>query len=59
MTGYTVHSGTTIKFSESWDRIFQEGAAKSIKAKKSPRKKPASTTAKAKVRVQRPVKKKR
>jgi hypothetical protein len=25
MTGYTVHSGTTIKFSESWDRIFEGG----------------------------------
>ena len=59
MTGYTVHTGTTIKFSESWDRIFQEGAAKSAKTEKSPKKKPASGTAKAKARVKRVVKKKR
>ena len=24
MTGYTVHTGSTIKFSTSWDRIFSE-----------------------------------
>ncbi len=59
MTGYTVHSGTTIKFSESWDRIFQEGAAKSTKAKKSPKKTPASGTTKAKALRKRAVKKKR
>ncbi len=29
MTGYTVHSGTTIKFSESWDRIFEGGKSSS------------------------------
>lgn len=57
MTGYTVHTGTTIKFSESWDRIFQEHAAKSTKTEKSPKKKPVSRTAKA--RVKRAVKKKR
>ena len=33
MTGYTVHSGTTIKLSEGWDRIFEERAAKSAKGK--------------------------
>ena len=32
MTGYTVHTGSTEKFSEGWDRIF--GGTK----KKSPRK---------------------
>lgn len=26
MTGYTVHSGTTIQFSEGWDRIFESPA---------------------------------
>ena len=50
MTGYTVHSGTTIKFSEGWDRVFQERAAK---------KKTSSGTAKAKVRAKRAAKKKR
>ncbi|WP_010587003.1 hypothetical protein [Schlesneria paludicola] len=23
MTGYTVHTGTSLKFSSGWDRIFQ------------------------------------
>lgn len=59
MTGYTVHSGTTIKFSESWDRIFQERAAKAAKVEKSPKKKSVSGPAKAKARVKRAVKKKR
>ena len=59
MTGYTVHSGTTIKFSESWDRIFQERAGKSATTKKSSKKKPVSGTATAKARVKRAAKKKR
>ena len=24
MTGYTVHTGSTIKFSSGWDRVFEE-----------------------------------
>ncbi len=32
MTGYTVHTGTTIKFSESWDRIFEGGESSSSRA---------------------------
>lgn len=59
MTGYTVHTGTTIKFSESWDRIFQTGNAKSAQPQKSPKKKPVSGTAKAKARMKRAAKKKR
>lgn len=59
MTGYTVHTGTTIKFSESWDRIFQERTAKPAKTERSPKKKPVSQPAKAKARVKRAVKKKR
>lgn len=35
MTGYTVHTGTTIKFSEGWDRIFEERAGKASTTKKS------------------------
>ena len=27
MTGYTVHTGSTIKFSTSWDRIFSDSKA--------------------------------
>lgn len=61
MTGYTVHSGTTVKFSESWDRIFSEQSTKS--AKGSGKKTSASATAKgkakAKARVKRSAKKKR
>ena len=62
MTGYTVHSGTTIKFSEGWDRVFQERAAKSAKSQKtekSSKKTAASAPAKAKARAKRAVKKKR
>ena len=59
MTGYTVHSGTTIKFSESWDRIFPAGTAKSETEKKSPKKKTANGSAKANVRAKRAAKKKR
>lgn len=56
MTGYTVHSGTTIKFSEGWDRVFQEGAAKT---KNLGKKATSRGTAKAKTRVKRAAKKKR
>lgn len=59
MTGYTVHTGTTIKFSESWDRIFQKGAATPARPKKAPKKKLASGSATAKARSKRAVKKKR
>ncbi len=37
MTGYTVHTGSTEKFTDGWDRIFTG-------AKKKPRKKPATTS---------------
>jgi len=36
MTGYTVHTGSTEKFSNGWDRIFQQAAKKP--AKKQPEK---------------------
>jgi hypothetical protein len=49
MTGYTVHSGTTIKFSESWDRIFEGGEssarAESAKATKMGRAKQSKLAA--------------
>ncbi len=41
MTGYTVHTGTSKKFSSGWDRIFgdpAEGGGKSGKSKKSGKK---------------------
>ncbi len=45
MTGYTVHTGSNIKFSGGWDNIFggkKKPAAKSASAEKSATKKPAS-----------------
>jgi hypothetical protein len=42
MTGYTVHTGTTVKFSGGWDRIFSGKKAK----KKTPGK-PAKQLASA------------
>ena len=58
MTGYTVHSGTTIKFSEGWDRIFEERAARSAKgkAKKASVSGAAKGPAKQKARVKRAAK---
>lgn len=57
MTGYTVHTGSTKKFSSGWDRIFsgdksgESGApalpSGSRSAKKSASKKPAKKTASA------------
>jgi hypothetical protein len=58
MTGYTVHSGTTIKFSEGWDRIFEERAANSPKdkSKKTSVSGSAQGKAKGKVRAKRAAK---
>jgi hypothetical protein len=39
MTGYTVHTGTTVKFSDGWDKIFSKGAKKKPAAAKSTAKK--------------------
>jgi len=38
MTGYTVHTGSSVKFSEGWDKIFS----------KSPKKKPSGAKSAAK-----------
>jgi hypothetical protein len=35
MTGYTVHTGSTVQFSEHWDVIFAKSAAKKTAAKKT------------------------
>ena len=49
MTGYTVHTGTTMKFSESWDRIFEGGGSssrtESVKATKTRRAKQSKLAA--------------
>lgn len=50
MTGYTVHSGTTIKFSEGWDQIFQTSKAQPAK-KASAKKKAVSGAAKGRAKA--------
>lgn len=51
MTGYTVHTGSTEKFSEGWDQIFKSG--------KKPAKKAVPAAAQAESASQAPVKKTR
>jgi len=43
MTGYTVHTGSSVKFSNGWDKIFAKGAKKKPTSPKTARRK---TTAK-------------
>ncbi len=45
MTGYTVHTGTSIKFSDGWDKIFAKGAKKKSPAAKAGAKKTQATKA--------------
>lgn len=33
MTGYTVHTGSSEKFSEGWDQIFKQGQKKAAAKK--------------------------
>jgi hypothetical protein len=56
MTGYTVHTGSTVKFSEGWDQIFRtKGHAKSpAKGSKPAKKKSASKAAAKKARGRKP-----
>lgn len=54
MTGYTVHTGTSKKFTEGWDNIFDSKKSAGKKAgtkKKSAKKQKKSVTAKAKSAV--------
>ena len=52
MTGYTVHTGSTVKFSGGWDHIFsgkkpaKSAAAKASGKKKGPAKKSPAKSAK-------------
>jgi hypothetical protein len=51
MTGYTVHTGSTVKYSTGWDNIFSgAGGRKSPSAKKNAAKTPAAKSAKKKSR---------
>ena len=45
MTGYTVNTGSTVKYSEGWDQIF--GASKPAPAKPTKGKKPSPAAKKA------------
>jgi len=56
MTGYTVHTGSTVKFSDGWDNIFSGASGKETKrttkrSKKAVAKRPA--VAKKGVKAQR------
>jgi hypothetical protein len=56
MTGYTVHTGSTVKFSDGWDNIFGGASGKKTrklarKPKKAAPKKP--TIAKKRAKAQR------
>lgn len=42
MTGYTVHTGSSEKFSQGWDSIFKKRAGKKTAAKKTPKAKAAA-----------------
>jgi hypothetical protein len=42
MTGYTVHTGSTEKFADGWDRIFRQRSAAKPSTAKKPRKANAS-----------------
>ena len=46
MTGYTVHTGSTEKFSNGWDRIFKKTAGKAARAEKKAGKKTPRATRK-------------
>lgn len=47
MTGYTVHTGSTVKFSGGWDRIFEGKPAKKGGAAKKSGKPAAASRKKA------------
>jgi hypothetical protein len=44
MTGYTVHTGSTEKFSEGWDQIFSSGKGKKTTASKAKKSSAIPTT---------------
>lgn len=41
MTGYTVHTGSTEKFTQGWDEIFKKGQPKKAAPARGTKKKPA------------------
>ena len=53
MTGYTVHTGSTVRFSDGWDRIFgdnDESDSSTTKKKPAKKTKTAKKSATAKKR---------
>lgn len=50
MTGYTVHTGTSKKFTEGWDTIFDKKKPNAKAAGKKKSAKKQSTDAKAKLK---------
>ncbi len=52
MTGYTVHTGSTEKFTEGWDQIFEtrSGGKRPAKTKVGAKKKPSAKAAQSKNR---------
>jgi hypothetical protein len=51
MTGYTVHTGSSVKFSDGWDKIFARGTKKKTpSAKTAAKKTPAKKKSTAKKR---------
>jgi len=48
MTGYTVHTGSSEKFSQGWDQIFQGQKKSAAKAEAKPAAKKATTNSKKK-----------
>jgi hypothetical protein len=56
MTGYTVHTGSTIKFSQGWDLIFQGAQPKKTAVESVPKKSVRGSKAPKKTAVK-PVKK--
>ncbi len=51
MTGYTVHTGSSVKFSEAWTRIFQEGEPAAGSKKPSTRAAPSAAAKKKTVKA--------
>ena len=48
MTGYTVHTGSTEKFTEGWDQIFKSRKKPAPKKPAATKKKPAKAARKKK-----------
>ena len=50
MTGYTVHTGSTEKFAEGWDQIFNKGAKRAAGTKTAAARKSAAAALRPAIR---------